>query len=300
MRRIDLTRASFVLSALMLLAALKLALLLFLPAVAFAQSPGVPPAAVDPTQLLAQIFDAVHNGNGWLAAGPALSLVVWALMKYDKSIPKVGPAIDGFLNQPLVAFMLPAVLSAATGLFGALAQHQAIGPAMLTSLKVAALAAFTFLGLKNAAEQSKTAPTPEVPPAAPKLLVLALGLSLLGGSLQSCTHVEPLLVTKDTIVGADKTFLATRVVMKGLQPQLSPAMWQSWLLFEQRFATSFHAARVLYEDAEAAEELAVQADGGTAQANLRAAEQIAGSLIAQLGYWEGVEAQLLHPDGGHP
>jgi hypothetical protein len=131
---------------------------LFWSAVAFAQAAGAPAAAaVDPTQLLAQIFDGVHNGNGWLAAAPALTLVVWALRKYDMKIPVIGPKVDAFLNQPLVAFLLPAVLSALTGLFGALAQHLPLGAALLTALKVAGGAAFTFLLAKNAAEQVKGA-----------------------------------------------------------------------------------------------------------------------------------------------
>ena len=92
-----------------------------------------------------------------VSAGPAATLVVFLLRKYDTKIPKVGPAIDGFLNQPMVAFMLPAVLSAAMGLFGALAQHLPLGPALLTALKVAGTSVFTFMLAKNAAEQVKGA-----------------------------------------------------------------------------------------------------------------------------------------------
>jgi hypothetical protein len=122
---------------------------------AFAQAAAGAPAGaeLDPMLLLQQIFDAVHNGNGWLAAGPTLTLVVFLIRKYDTKIPKVGPALDAFLNEPLVAFMLPAVLSAAVGLFGALGQHLPVGPALLTALKVAGTAAFTFLLAKNTAEQ---------------------------------------------------------------------------------------------------------------------------------------------------
>jgi hypothetical protein len=52
--RITLSRASLVLSSLMVVAALKLALVLFLPAVAFAEAAGGAPSdttAVDPMQL---------------------------------------------------------------------------------------------------------------------------------------------------------------------------------------------------------------------------------------------------------
>jgi hypothetical protein len=139
--------------------AFSLLMVALLSGMAWAQAAaGAPaPADVDPMQLLQAIFDGVHNGNGWLAAGPALALVVWALRKYDTKIPVIGPKVDAFLNQPLVAFLLPAVLSAAMGLFGALAQHLPIGAALLTALKVAGAAAFTFLAAKNAAEQVKGA-----------------------------------------------------------------------------------------------------------------------------------------------
>jgi hypothetical protein len=130
----------------------------FAAGIAFAQE-GTPSAApdVDVLALVKLIVDAVQNGNGWLAAGPALTLAVFLLRKYDTKIPKVGPAIDKFLNQPLVAFALPVVLSALTGLFGALATGQPIAPALLAAVKVAGTAVMTFLLAKNTAEQVKGA-----------------------------------------------------------------------------------------------------------------------------------------------
>lgn len=131
----------------------------FAAGLAFAQEAAAAPdpAAVDPMLLVKGIVDAVQNGNGWLAAGPALTLVVFLLRKYDTKIPKIGPAIDKFLNQPLVAFLLPVGLSAITGLFSALATGSPIVPALLTALKVAGAAVLTFLMAKNAAEQVKGA-----------------------------------------------------------------------------------------------------------------------------------------------
>jgi hypothetical protein len=122
-------------------------------------------------------------------------------------------------------------------------------------------------------------------------------------TLSACQHVEPMLVTRDALVLTDKTFIATQAIINSFKSQLSPAVWASWVQFEMRFATSFHAARMLYDDAEAAAEIAARNDGGTdavSQANLAAAAQVVVSLVSQLAYWQGVVVQLSHPDGGAP
>lgn len=129
---------------------------------AFAQSPTVvgPPAVpdVDVLALLKAMLSGVQNGNGWLVAGPALTLVVFMVRKYDLMIPKVGPAIDAFLNRPFVAFLLPIAVSSLMGLFSALATGSPIGPALLAALKVAAAAIATYVGAKKAGEQVPVAP----------------------------------------------------------------------------------------------------------------------------------------------
>jgi len=131
-------------------------------------------------------------------------------------------------------------------------------------------------------------------------IVLAVVAAVLIGT--SCkTAPEPMAITRDTIQATDKAFLATQIVMDGLKPNLTQPTWESWTLFELRFATTFHAARVLYDDAEKAMEIASAADGGTdaiAEADLKAAQQVIASFTSQLGYWQGVAAQLSHPDGG--
>jgi hypothetical protein len=126
---------------------------------AFAQAPGSPGAAdVDWVGLLKVILNGVQNGNWWLAAGPALTMTVWGLRKWDLLIPKAGPVIDRFLNQPFVAFLLPIALSGLTGLFSALATGMPIGPALLAALKVAGTAITAYVGLKKAGEQLSPAP----------------------------------------------------------------------------------------------------------------------------------------------
>jgi hypothetical protein len=265
--------------------------------------------AVDPDmQLLAQVLDNVQNGNGWLAAGPALSLVVLLLRKYDREIPTVGPAIDRFLNQPLVAFLLPTVLSAATGLFSALAVHAPVGPAIFAALKVAGAAAFTFLLAKNGVEQmagsKPPAPQPpasqppagpigQVPPALKMLFLGALLPALMVPALllSSCQHVEPALVTRDAMVTAEEAFEAVLVVMDALDPKLTDAQRASWELFKQRFRTSYHAARVLYDDAVDEQIRILEMDGGSdavaeSQANMKAAQQVLQTIMSQLGFWQ--------------
>lgn len=125
---------------------------------AFAQE-AAPAAAsdVDVLGLLAKLLDAVENGNWWLAAGPALTLAVLGLKKFDQDIPRVGPAVSRFMDQPAVSFVLPTVLSGATGLFGSLATGLPIGPALLAALKVSMSAIFTYVGAKKVAEQAKAA-----------------------------------------------------------------------------------------------------------------------------------------------
>lgn len=125
-----------------------------LSGIALAQVPAPAAADVDVNALLKLMLDGAQTGNWWLAAGPTLTLIVFAVRKYDKLIPVIGVKVDAFLNQPLVAFLLPVVLSALTGLTAALGSGQPIGPALLASLKVAAAATMSFMLVKNAAEQA--------------------------------------------------------------------------------------------------------------------------------------------------
>jgi hypothetical protein len=112
---------------------------------------------VDWGALLKALLENVEHGNWWLAAGPALTLVVLGLRAWDTHIPKVGPAIDAFFNQPIVAFLLPVVLSALTGLFSALGTGMPVGPALLAALKVAGTAITVYVGGKKLLEQAQGA-----------------------------------------------------------------------------------------------------------------------------------------------
>lgn len=147
----------YVISALAPLALLAIA---FAAGLAFAQAPIESTTVVasdDLGKLAGALYEAIVKGNWWLAMGPAVTLLVFLLRRYDTKIPKVGPAIDAFLNQPMVAFSLPIVLSAIGGWGSAAASGQPVGLALLSALKVAGTSVITFLLAKNAAEQVKSA-----------------------------------------------------------------------------------------------------------------------------------------------
>lgn len=131
--------------------------ILFAAGIAFAQEPAPGSAEPDLVGLLAAVLKAVENGEWWLAAGPALTLAVMALRRWDQDIPRIGPSLSKFMDQPAVSFVLPSVLSGLTGLFGALATGTPIGAALLAALKVSMAAIVTYVGAKKVAEQAKGA-----------------------------------------------------------------------------------------------------------------------------------------------
>lgn len=90
--------------------------------------------------------------NYGAALGPLLTLMVWALRKWDLNIPKVGPAIDAFLNKPFVAFLTPVVLSALGGFGTALAAGKPASQALLAIVAAATSAITTYVGLQKATE----------------------------------------------------------------------------------------------------------------------------------------------------
>lgn len=110
-------------------------------------------ASDDLVPMFKALLNGVETGNWWLAAGPLLTLAVMALRKFDQNIPKVGPAISAFMDQPIVSFLLPIVLSAITGLLSALGTGMPIGPALVTAIKVAGVSIMTFVGGKKFIEQ---------------------------------------------------------------------------------------------------------------------------------------------------
>jgi hypothetical protein len=128
--------------------------IVFVPVVALAQlATGTGPAPEDPGALAQQIWTMLVAKNYAAALGPVLTLIVWALRKYDLKIPKYGPAIDGFLNQPVVAFLLPTVISGLGGFATALAAHQPFTDALFAVLQASGSAIVTYIGLNKVAEQ---------------------------------------------------------------------------------------------------------------------------------------------------
>lgn len=107
----------------------------------------------DPNALVQQIWGFFVTKNYAAAFGPVLTLLVWALRKYDLKIPKYGPQIDAFLNQPLVAFLLPTLISALGGFVTALAAHQPLSAALSAVFQASGSAIVTYIGLKKVGEQ---------------------------------------------------------------------------------------------------------------------------------------------------
>lgn len=115
-------------------------------------APGVP-SDDQAGEVAQQVWNLIVNKNYALAIGPGLALVVWALRKYDTKIPKVGPAIDKFLNQPFVAFLTPTVISAAAGAGTAIAAHKPYLDVLGAVFQASMSAVFAYVGLKKLGEQ---------------------------------------------------------------------------------------------------------------------------------------------------
>lgn len=115
------------------------------------------------------------------------------------------------------------------------------------------------------------------------LLVCTFGLA-------SCKTVDPIIVTGDSIVAAGRTFEATAAVFSSLHAShaITEQQYAGWYSFALRFKASFHTARMLYDGA---------AEGGDTSTQSIAAGLIS-SFIAELGTYEQLIAQIVHPDGG--
>lgn len=135
-----------------------------IPSVALALQAVLPTTDADASSLALQVWDLVVNKHYALVLGPAVSLIVYALRRFDILIPKYGPQVDAFLNQPIVAFLLPTAVSAAGGIGTALAAHQPVSAALRPVLEAATSAVFLFVGVKKSVEAVPAAPAPEVKP----------------------------------------------------------------------------------------------------------------------------------------
>lgn len=197
-------------------------------------------------------------------------------------------------ESPKVAEAEELISDAAAELDAFLSEHGQDVEDLVDPAKRAAAEAHLEIAAKA---QAKSAITSAIAKATTlTMLLLAVGFA-------SCSHIEPALVTRDTIVTADKAFVATAEVMDTIKPQLTAAQWLKWTAFEARFKTSFHAARILYDDAIAAQLVAMATDGGTAanaeaSENLKAAASLITSFISQLAEFEDLVHQLAAPAGG--
>jgi hypothetical protein len=117
------------------------------------------PAAALPTddgqagELAKQIWNLFVTKQYALALGPVVALVVFGLKKYDVKIPKYGAAIDKFLDQPFVSFLLPTIVAAAGGAGTALAAHKPVVEVLAAVFQASMSAVFSYVGLKKLGEQ---------------------------------------------------------------------------------------------------------------------------------------------------
>jgi hypothetical protein len=121
---------------------------------AFAQpvAPTIPTTDAGAVDIVSQLWNLIVSKNYAAAFGPALTLIVWALKKWDTKIPKIGPAIDVFLNRPFVSFLLPTAISAIAGIGSALYMHQPLSAALGSVLSMSSSAIMTYIGLKKLTE----------------------------------------------------------------------------------------------------------------------------------------------------
>jgi hypothetical protein len=124
---------------------------------------GVPPVVApltentDPLALANIVLEAVSAKNYWLLAGAGISLAVAVLRAVAAKFPK----LEAFIEQPVVTYALPIVLSFALGLAslalaGPVTQAGLVALAF-TSLKVAFTAIAGYVGIKKVAEQQAQA-----------------------------------------------------------------------------------------------------------------------------------------------
>lgn len=96
---------------------------------------------------------AIVTGDYWACVGPALLIVVWAVKKWDQDIPRIGPAVSKFMDNPLVSYATPFVLSMGAGLSTSLAAGIPFKEALPATFKIAMEAITLYVGGKKFAEQ---------------------------------------------------------------------------------------------------------------------------------------------------
>lgn len=155
----------------------------------------------DPTALAQTLWSFIVTKDYAAAMGPGVALAVWALRKYDLKIPKIGPAIDKFLNIPFVMYLLPSVVSGLAAVLTAAVGHEPLKAAVLPALQAAMSAVFTYTGLKNLAATPQhiainkaiaaAAPTPPARPRAMAAAGVAVAVAPFGTFDPDKTPTEP-------------------------------------------------------------------------------------------------------------
>lgn len=147
-----------------------------------------------------------------------------------------------------------------------------------------AVAIGVYLGIKSQGQRI----------AAPMVLLCACA----GLTFASCATTTPaIVITGHTIVLTEQTYTATGEAVDSFYASgaMSKATHDKWLDFQKRWKAASEMATKLYDSASD------QSDSPQAPTIVAQAEAILASVIAELGTWETLVAQLVHPntaDGG--
>lgn len=119
------------------------------------------PLEIDPHNTALQILDAIKNGQWWLVASLAVSLLTWGVRAglIGKLLGKVAPAAATWLTtHPAVGYAIPFVLSAIGGVATTFASGMPFtwGSLLGEILKVGLGAVGLFIG-KKTIEESRSA-----------------------------------------------------------------------------------------------------------------------------------------------
>jgi hypothetical protein len=130
-------------------AAIALGLFLMLLAARAAHAAGAP--APDDPSFPAYVWTAIVNGEGWLLAGLALTVVVWVTRQPWSPLVRLLP----WFASSMGGFVLLLAVSLLGAVGNSLIAGMPIGPSLIAGVKVAAMAALTYSGIKHAKEKPK-------------------------------------------------------------------------------------------------------------------------------------------------
>lgn len=120
---------------------------------------GLPTSDQEVLKIIEAIWQFIVEKKYGAAIGPAVMVFVWGLKKWDLKIftflklPAAGAAVDKFLDQPFVSFLLPTVVAGIGGFANALITGHSFVDALSSIWAASTTAITTYVGLKKVEEQ---------------------------------------------------------------------------------------------------------------------------------------------------